>query len=259
MLDSKQISKETIELEIYKTFEQCKQDKEITIADYLNRLHLPCFTDDYRSIKFPFESLFKLFIFQKLKAIKFQTQLERYLRLHKQELHKLNMTSVPNQRTISYFLNNILDDETRQLTDFIAKKIEEVSNKFGILLDTNILQPRQPKKQAERTIYHNKNLKTKEISALFKKRFSSVIELNTKRNSIYQKNDLIDLILHMCNTNDFAENGSRTFQLQRTKTPNGDTLLYHLKDHLEHRHEHAFYLVDVRDDLGDRTQSKPIS
>jgi len=231
MPDSTQISKETIEQEIYNTFERCKQEKEITIADYLNRLHLTCFEDDYRSIKFPYESLFKLLIFQKLKGIKFQIQLERYLRHHKQELYKLNMTTVPNQRTISYFLNNILDDETRQLIDFIAMKIEEISNKFGILLDTNIIQPRQPKKQAERTIYHNKNLKTKEISALFKKRFSSVIELNTKRNSIYQKNDLIDLIFHMCNTNDFAENGSRTFKLQRAKTPNGDTLLYHLKDY----------------------------
>jgi parvulin-like peptidyl-prolyl isomerase len=97
------------------------------------------------------------------------------------------MTTVPNQRTISYFLNNILDDETRQLIDFIAMKIEEISNKFGILLDTNIIQPRQPKKQAERTIYHNKNLKTKEISALFKKRFSSVIELNTKEIQFIRK------------------------------------------------------------------------
>ncbi|VVB61126.1 Uncharacterised protein [uncultured archaeon] len=231
LLGNRNISKETIELEIYKIFEQCKQEKEITIVDYLNRLHLDCFNDNYRSIKFPYESLFKLLIFQELKGIKFQAQLERYLRLHKQELHKLNMTSVPNQRTISYFINNILDEETKQLIDFIASKIEEVSNKFGILLDTNIIQPTQPKKQAERTYYHNKNIKIREISTLFKKRFSSVIELNTKRNSVYQKNDFIDLVLHMCNTNDFAENGSKTFQLQRTKTPNGDTLLYHLKDY----------------------------
>jgi hypothetical protein len=140
---SKQISKETIEMEIYKIFEQCKQEKEITIADYLNRLHLSCFDDNYRSIKFPYESLFKLLIFQKLKGIRFQTQLERYLRHHKQELHKLNLTSVPNQRTISYYATNILDDETKQLIDFIASKIEDISNKFGILLDTNIIQPRQ--------------------------------------------------------------------------------------------------------------------
>jgi len=223
------ISQSAIEKEIYNTFEQCKLKKEITIADYLNRLHLPCFNDNYRSIKFPYESLFKLLIFQKLKGIRFQSQLEKCLRMHKQELHKLNLTSVPNQRTISYFTHNILDDETKELISFITSKIEEVSNKFGILLDTKIIKPEQPKKQAERTFYHNKNLKTKEISTLVKKRFSSVIELNTKRNSVYQKYDFIDLMLHMCNTNDFAENGSRTFQLQRTKTPNGDTLLYHLK------------------------------
>jgi hypothetical protein len=232
MPSSKQdISQSAIEKEIYNTFEQLKQEKEITIAIYLNRLRLSCFDRSYRHIKFSFESLLKLLIYQKLKGIKFQTQLVRYLRTQRKELHNLNLPSVPNQRTISNFINNILDDETRQLIDFIAAKIEEISNKFGILLDTKIIQPPQPKKQAQRTIYHNKNLKTKEISILFKKRFSSVIELNIKKNSIYQKYDFIDLLLHMCNTNDFAENGSQTFQLQRTKIPNGDTLLYHLKDY----------------------------
>ncbi|HVQ01598.1 MAG TPA: transposase [Candidatus Thermoplasmatota archaeon] len=225
------ISKQTIEQEIYNTFVQLKQEKEITIADYLNRLHLPCFEKKYRSIKFPYESLFKLLIFQKLKGIRFQSQLERYLRMHRQELHKLNMTNVPDQRTISHFINTILGEEPRQLIDFITTKINEISSKFGILLDTNILQSKQSKEQAERTFYHNKSLKTKEISILFKKRFSSVIDLNIGKNSIYQKHDFIDLMLHMCNTNDFAENGSKTFQLQRTKTPNGDTLLYHLKDY----------------------------
>jgi len=228
-VSKRNISNETIEQEIYNTFVQLKQEKKITIAYYLNRLHLPCFDRKYRSIKFPYESLFKLLIFQKLKGILFQSQLERYMRMHKQDLHKLEFTSVPTQQIISYFTNTILDEEARQLIDFITKKINEISNKFGILFDTNILKPTQPKEQAERTFYHNRNLKTKEISILFKKRFSSVIDLNIGKNSIYQKHDFIDLMLHMCNTNDFAENGSKTFQLQRMKTPNGDTLLYHLK------------------------------
>lgn len=231
MPESKQISNVTIEQGIYNTFVQLKQEKEITIADYLNRMHLSCFEKQYRSIKFTYESLFKLLIFQKLKGIRFQAQLERYPRMHRHEHHKLNLPSVPTQQIISYFSTMILDEESRQLIDFIASKINEISNKFGILLDTNIYQPKQPKEQAERTIYHNKNLKTKEISILFKKRFSSVIDLNVGKNSIYQKHDFIDLMLHMCNTNDFAENGSKTFQIQRTKTPNGDTLLYHLKDY----------------------------
>jgi len=231
LVSKRNISNETIEQEIYNTFAQLKQEKEITIACYLNRLHLPCFNRKYRSVKFPYESLFKLLIFQKLKGIRFQSQLERYMRMHKQELHKLDMISVPTQQIISYFINNILDEETRQLIDFITSKINEISNKFGILFDTNILRPTQPKEQANRTIYHNKSLKTKEISILFKKRFSSAIDLNIQKNSIYHKHDFIDLMLHMCNTNDFAENGSKTFQLQRMKIPNGDTLLYHLKDY----------------------------
>ncbi|MGF3555184.1 MAG: hypothetical protein ACQXXF_07990, partial [Thermoplasmatota archaeon] len=226
------ISHTTIEKEIYNTFEQFKIKKEITIADYLNKLHISYFNNDvYRSIKFPYESLIKILIFQKLKGIKFQSQLEKYLRFHRQELHKLDLTTVPNQRTINYFVNNILDEETKQLVNFVTSKIEDISNKFGIILDTNLIKPSVPKEKTERTYYHNKNLKTKEISKQFKKRFSSILDLNIKKNSIYKKYDFIDLLLHLCNTNDFAENGSKTFQLQRTKTPNGDTLLYHLKDY----------------------------
>ncbi|HWR27431.1 MAG TPA: transposase [Candidatus Thermoplasmatota archaeon] len=64
---------------------------------------------------------------------------------------------------------------------------------------------------------------------MFKKRFGSFLDLNVKRIGQYSKDDLLDLILHLCNTVDFAENGSKTFQLQRTNVPNGDTLLHHLK------------------------------
>jgi len=227
------ISNQSIELEIYNTFELFKNEKSVSVAAYLNKLPLSKFQKrDYRTIKYSYESLFKLLLYKELKGIRFQTQLERHLKLHHEDKENLGMNQVPNQRTISYFIKSILKEEDKQILDFIIKKIEEISNKFGILLDINILKPNQPvKKPAQRTLYHNRQQKTREISKLFKKRFSAILDLNIDKNAIYSKNDFINLILHMCNTNDFAENGSHTFKLQQQKTPNGDTLLYHLKNY----------------------------
>lgn len=227
------ISKKNIELEIYKTFELFKKEKSISIAAYLNKLQLHMFQEQqYRTIKYTYESLYKLLLYKELKGIQFQTQLEKHLKLHCEDKENLGLNQVPNQRTISYFINNILKSEDKYEIEFIIKKIEEISNKFGILLDLNIFKQEQPqKKLAQRTLHHNKQQKTREISKQFKKRFSTILNLNIDKNAIYSKNDFVNLLLHMCNTNDFAENGSHTFKLQQQKTPNGDTLLYHLKNY----------------------------
>ena len=234
MPDSKQnISKSQIELEIYNTFGQIKKQPKVTVAKYLQSFNTSIFQQKkYRKIKYDYTSMVKLVLYQKLKGIKFQTQLERYLKKHKDERKQLGFESVPNQRTISYFLNSILDQQIKNDIDFIVQKINEVSEKFGIILDITLLKPeKQNKIKSTRTFYHNKNLKTREISQLFKKRFSSVMDLNVGSNSIYSKNDFINLILHMCNTNDFAENGSHTLKINKDKIPDGDTLLYHLKNY----------------------------
>ena len=86
----RKISKKTIELEIYKTFEFFKAKKAITIADFLNKLDVTLFkTREYRKIKFPYESLIKLVLFQKLKGIKFHTKLTKYLRRNPKDKFRL--------------------------------------------------------------------------------------------------------------------------------------------------------------------------
>ena len=68
------ISKKQIELEIYKTFELFKQSKSVSIAEYLKSFDASIFHQEtYRKIKFSYESLFKLILFQYLKGIKFHT------------------------------------------------------------------------------------------------------------------------------------------------------------------------------------------
>jgi len=243
-LGNRNISKETIELEIYKTFELFKKQRNVNIVDFLNKLDITAFKEcRYRSIKFSYESLFKLIIFQKLKGIKFHTKLTKYLRQHRQELHALGFSEIPDRRIIGYFLQHILDNEIKELLELTAHKIEEISEKFGIILDIKVLEPEQPTKETkERNQYLQKNEKTKEICRLFKKRIAPFINLNLKNNAIYKKNQFIDLLIHMGLTHDFAENGSKTLkELKGTNNPDADTLLYHLKNYEQYKDLHRMF------------------
>jgi len=247
MPPSKQnISKEKIELEIYNTFEQFKQDKNIRIVDYLSKFDVTVFKNrEYRSIDYTYDSLIRLILFQRLKGIRFQTELVIYLKTHPKEKHTLGFSKTPNQRTISNFQCRVIDKETKKLIKYTVKKIEEVSEKFGILLDLKTFEPNKPQKRTKiRNQYLQKNDKTKELCKLLKKRLSPFIKLNLNHNTIYTKNQFIDLMIHMGMTKDFAENGSKTFRELRTSfSPNADTLLYHLKNYSDFREIQQMYLT----------------
>ncbi len=233
------ISKKHIEKEIYKTFELFKNEKNIRIADFLNKYDSVLFKNkNYRKIKFSYESLFKLVLFQKLKGIKFHAKLTKYLRRNPAIKFKLGFDKTPDRTQIGYFVNHILDEQTKELLDFIVTRIEGLSEKFGILLDIKTLEPEKPKKKTkERNQYYQKRDKAREIARLFKKRFAPFINLNMKNNTIYKKNQFIDLLIHMGQTRDFAENGNKTFKELRpfAGCPDADTLLYHLKKHPDHK------------------------
>ncbi len=245
MPSSKQnISKSNIEKEIYNTFEQFKIEKNLKIADFLNRLDVTkCERYKYRKIKFSYESLFKLLLFKKLKGIRYQNQVKQYLKAHPKEALQLGLKEIPDRRTIGHFLHHTLDSETRELLDFAAHRIEEISEKFGILLDIKTLEPEPPKKITKlRNQYLQKNKETKEVCRLLKKRFSPFINLNLNHNAIYTTNQFIDLMIHMGLTRDFAEDGSKTFRELRTNaSPNADTLLYHLKNYSDFKEIQKMY------------------
>ena len=235
MQPSKQnISKEKIELEIYKTFEQFKKEKNIRIDEFLNRFDVTLLKNqNYRSIDYDYGSLLKFVIYQQLKGIRFHSKLTKYLRRNPSVKWKLGFSKTPDRRTIGYFINHILDKETKELIEFATNKIEEVSERFGILLDNKTLEPEKPQKQTKTwNQNHLKNKKTKEICHLVKKRFSPFIDLNLNYNAMYSKNQFIDLMIHLGQTRDFAENGNKTFkQLRPCNCPDADTLLYHLKSY----------------------------
>jgi len=240
------ISYKAIEKEIYNTFELFKEEKQIKIADFLKIFDVSIFGQKkYRKINFSYESLSKLVLFQKLKDIKFHTKLTKYLRRNPSEKWKLGFCKTPDRTSIGYFINHILNNETKETLDFVAAKIEEISEKFGILLDVKTLEPEKPKKKTKiRNQYLQKNNKTKEICRLFKRRFAPFINLNLKNNTLYKKNQFIDLMIHMGQTRDFAENGNKTFrELRSCDCPNADTLLYHLKNYQDSKQLHKMYIT----------------
>jgi hypothetical protein len=247
MQPSKQnISKIKIEKEIYNTFELFNKEKNICIADFIEKLDISLIKhQEYRKIKFSYESLVKYILYQRLKKFKSITQTRQHLINHPEEAILFGFKELPNRRQIGYFQNHILDNETKELLDFIIDKIEEIADKFGITLDIISLKPKKIKKQTKtRNQYYIRDKKTREICQLVKKRFSPFIDFKLNYNSLYKKKQFIDLMIHMGMTRDFAENGSKTFkEIKGQKSPNSDTLLYHIKNHNDLREIQKMYLT----------------
>ncbi len=242
----KNIYKIKIEKEIYKTFELFNKEKNICIADFIEKLDISIIKHrEYRKIKFSYESLLKFTLFKRLKKFKFITQTRQYLKNHPDETIQLGFKELPNRRQIGYFQNHILDQETKELLEFIIDKIEEITDKFGINLDIISLKPVKTNKPTKtRNQYYIKDKKTREICQLVKKRFSPFIDFKLNYNTVYQKKQFINLMIHMGMTRDFAENGSKTFRELRTNlSPNADTLLYHLKNYSDFREIQQMYLT----------------
>jgi len=54
------------------------------------------------------------------------------------------------------------------------------------------------------------------------------IDFNLYHNNRYEEKDYLDVLTHMAMNQDFTNNGSQTFKLQRDKSPSGHNLLYHV-------------------------------
>lgn len=225
-----------IEKEIYKAFAKHKS-QDISVPDILREVSI----DSAFNPRFEFStaSVLKSLILMKLKGIRSQSKLAQYLKTHEEVAIKLgffrdrnNRIKTPDQRTFSYFIKSHLNDERRQIIDFASSKIEDIADKFGVVLDIEILNKNSKPKEnkSEKTFYNNRSEKLNELCRLVRKRIYPRIRLDIRNNSVFRKSDFLDLLVHIALTEDFAENGSRTFQYAINKrTPTSDTLLYHIK------------------------------
>lgn len=231
---NKPIRKAFIERQIYETFHKRKNQSASEILSELN------FNFSFNpKFEFSTTSIVKSLILIRLKGIKSQAKLARYLKTHEKEALNLgffrdenNNIKTPNQRTFSYFIKNHLDEEKKEIIDFVANRIEKIADKFNIILDIETFEKKQiiKKDRSKKTLYNHKSEKLNELCKLIRKKVYPKMNLDIRNNSIFKKNEFLDFLVHIALTEDFAENGSRTFsQILSKRTPTSDTLLYHLK------------------------------
>jgi len=223
-----------LERQIYKSFSDGKGQ---CVSSILSSIDFN-FSFDPR-FEFSSASMVKSLIFARLKGIISQAKLANYLKTHAEDSLNLgffkdrnNRVKTPDQRTFSYFTKNHLDEEKKQVIEFVASKIEKIADKFNIVLNIEAFEKKQAikKDESKKTLYNHKTEKLKELCRLIRKKVYPKINLDIRSNSIFKKNDFLDFLVHIALTEDFAENGSRTMQeILHKRMPTSDTLLYHIK------------------------------
>ncbi len=225
-----------VESAIYNTFTVIANNDNPKIVDFLQHLDVSSFKDiDYRSIKYPYESLLKLNLLQRLKGFRFQTRLIRYLKSNPEVLEKLGLTDIPDQTTFSRLNCKIFSDGTKEKINYAVEKINEISEKMGIVFDIELLDPKpQINKDVQQQMQHRrKHNKINEITQFMNRRLSPFLDLKIRTNGKYDQSSFLSLLIHMARTNDFAENGSHCLKHIQDNVPDADTLLFHLKSYID--------------------------
>ncbi len=207
------ISLFTIEKEIIKSFLLTNTNKKKIIAEILGKLKIKPFLHvTYRNVDFTSESLIKCILFMKLKGLN-QSELETYLRSHKNERKKLGLPRTPDQTTISYFYKKKLSQTDREKIDIVVSKIEKIAAEKNIHLDTIDTKIKKRKTiSKKRNQSHRKKELTRNIIKLYRKRIQPFITLKIGQNCVYDTGHYMNLLLQMAKENNFAENSSETLR-----------------------------------------------
>jgi hypothetical protein len=255
MKDIPHFTQRTIEKAVYKTLCSFDRHECIKLSEFLKRLEVEKFIKQKQYKKFSNIEFIKSAIFQKLKHIKFQTRLVNYLKNNEMDALNLgfyrdvnNKILIPNQRTFSYFIKHLLDNESKDLIDFIVKKLEIIVEKAGTLFDDEIYIPKKHK--ATRNKFAKQYLEEKErikLYGLCKDILMPCIKFPyLHHNTKYKMTEFIQLLVHMSLNQDFAEGGAESFleELKRMgkqrSAPKGETLLYHIKKYDEESLQNMF-------------------
>ena len=183
---------------------------------------------------FTIESLLKLYLWKRIKGIKYHAKVLEELTKNQHEAFNLgfqknidDIICIPKKRTFNEFLQKSLRKDIREFLDIIAQRIISLSTKNKIILDLNIVEKEIKK--------HNDNIKKqkkiKEATRLVKKLVYPQIDIKIKENGKFTTKNLLDVLVHIAQTHDFCNNGSLTFKElnPELKAPHGNTLMYHFR------------------------------
>lgn len=208
-----------------------KKDKEVRLVDILKEI--PSKDSFNPKAVFPKVAMLKSLILMRLKDID-QTKLASYLRARPDEALALGFRMggkgnvvVPCQQAFSYFVKHRLTKEDKWLIEKATRVIEEISAKFGLLLDFKFVE--RKKEGTPKTQRNRKERKARELRRILRKRIYPQVGLNLRHNCIYELDDFLDLMTSIAMAHGFAESGCEKLKLDRHKVPSADALLYQMK------------------------------
>src|SRR3989344_9266360 len=223
-----------IEGELKKIFVSLGSERWVKVSFVLSKLDLSIISSliEQRESTYPVESMLKLYLYKRVKGI---TRYPTLVNDLKEDYSLLGLTSIHTKQNFNHFFKTKTNNEIISLLDSIAEKILLTATQNKAILDIEIVNKNindfKDKAREQRKI-------AKESTRLIKRLIYPQIKIKIGNNSRFTTSDLLDILVHMAQTHDFANNGCNSFKdlYEDKDVPDGDTFLYHLKK-LESREE----------------------
>ena len=143
-----------------------------------------------------------------------------------------NKNTAPSRTALTRAWNKYMDDILKDTVVHAAKEIRNVSREHGSPVDVDALDQEDREDASTRTKQRVKREASEDVARKTREWFYPEIDLGLGENAVFENEDLLDLMVHMCRERDFANNAADTWSLdadERRKTPSGDTLRDHIR------------------------------
>tara|TARA_Y100000310_G_scaffold302836_1_gene340606 strand:+ start:6661 stop:8217 length:1557 start_codon:yes stop_codon:yes gene_type:complete len=220
-----------VEKGINNIFGNLNQRSWVKVSYLLSKLDLSLIRDQIkiRETFYPVEAFLKLYLYKKLKGINTFYKTLEILERNKEEAFVLGFFEedgkliLPSKRNINKFFQRKVNGELLFLLDSIVEKILAKATKEKVLLDIEIVKNHVKKKDNRKVM--------REAVKLVKKLVYPQIDIQIKNNGKFTTKDLLDVLVHVAQTHDFANNGAVTYKELNSndKSPHGNTLMYHFR------------------------------
>jgi len=211
---------EIIERELIKFFQN--RQGFVRVADILSGLDITLISQDidHKHNTFSVDSLLKLYLYKKIKGIPTYPELRKEA---EEDKEKLGFTELPKKRTFNEFVKKKID---KLLMDKIAETILKIATQKGLVLDIRLVNKTIEKKRKEINRYQKE---IREATKLVKRLVYPQIDLKLRHNATFTTKDLLDVLVHVAQNNDFCNNGAMTFKELNPdkKVPSGDVIMHH--------------------------------
>lgn len=144
----------------------------------------------------------------------------------------------PSYSAIYRAWNRYFGGDLKQIVEEVARYIRDYARESGNLLGNQTLHAEANEDASERTQYRVKRRLAHQMIEQFRTLFYDEIDINLPDKASFEKKDLLDFFLHIALTDDFANNGAKTWREEvddEATAPSGDTLRDYIRmfDELE--------------------------